>query len=652
MPRDGRTLPGLLVSHLTCGVDARTGTWGRSALCRLSYAEGRVWTSAFSGEATTYRLPDGVEARDRGQFGGRPVATFLGRSPIDRLGYSRALEAAFGLDGYCRAVANTVAASVDLEPREDRVNTVAAFQVSAYAVVRDPLAWQWAFTDEFKAALAALPAVYSTEQHAVFSAFFQRWGTHVLVQGSFGGAWWFTLSATMGALGRVLGREYGTCLAAAMEAAAVPGVSQEALLEALWSRAGWDRGQAEARYGSDGGRPDLRLADFINAVHAEPTLMTGLGAICSEACRPVFRPLWRLVDPSRRLALEHAWLACLPVERIGESLPALPVPPATNVRTTRDGFLYSVRTGAERNRPDRSCDGQILLSTDGRATPTALRAANSCDAWWQATERGRVRMASAFVPVRAYDFYRVDGGTAHRRPAAWFQPATLALGAWTPWVDSAEPTLMAADGLFVATGLVSSDGDAASVVVEIGESLAALRTAGQASVWMDGRLGAWLCSSTVCVPVKRGQWLRLRREPQAASLQVDASFIALGDGCGWGQATPVGVDVGHLALNDCLVHGQVTGPEDGLFQRAVEVQVDQSLAFSQPVTVAAAEATGASVGGRPIPSRAFTAFVRAGSFFRVKTTGLDLGAGRTVAHRVDLLTTVATAERLTLRRSV
>jgi hypothetical protein len=395
---------GLDPSIIAAGFDALSWDFFDFPIFNISYTQGNSVTLPYSGASKDFDVPDGVTVRSLQDFDYAEAISFRSSQCIDEEKFSTSVEASLSVDGVSAKTSFSLAQTSRVENDDSETTTTVAYYKRIYRFKRDDVS---NVSPDFAAALKSLPTSYDPGNDDPFKKFFQKWGTHYLSEGSFGGSWAMNTFITESKFDQLNTQDIKTSVETSFNAG-VAHLSAKADIEnSTMSSLQLDNTTTEIRFHAVGGDSDKEINDWLKSVDIAIMFLDDTLAMTTDAITPKFTPIWQLADGALQAALKQAWLAYLPAgqRQDGALPPAISGQLNANVRAATDGFLIAAANAA--NNGD---GGEIFALSDANPNPATRRASAGVHQYIYpllGELEEQINLASLFTPVRANDYYNV-----------------------------------------------------------------------------------------------------------------------------------------------------------------------------------------------------------------------------------------------------
>lgn len=552
---DSPELPDGLVSVVAAGFDALKWEFVDDNIFKISYGKHKKVTLRRDNADKKYDVPDGVTVKKSSKQVLAEITTFKGVHSIHQEDFSTSIKTSLGVDGISASTSFSLAKSSRIETDDQKTTTFKSCYVLVYIFTRNSTK---KLSNGFKSDLKGLPTSYepgNSGNKDKFIKLFQKWGTHYLSKGFFGGSFVVRLVMDARAFEKFSSSEIKTAVDTSYEGVVNSSTSVEVENKTIDSFKSEDRSTRIEVYGVGGTKSVQQYDDWIASVADSVMFLDDALAVSTTQITPIFTPIWQLADddddtPGRQAALQQAWKAYLPPEKQqDDGLPGT-IPGQLNVNflADKDGFLSAL--ASTDNHGD---GGEIYARTDRNADPKRQTASASVHQYGE-----QINKASLFTPVRAKEYYTVDyksrWGTVAVASGMRFQPFPLDFGEWEQLSFGLHYPGRKLDGFVVAWITYNQDSNRGFVIgsqVVKGQ----LRPYAGSSVHWYGHNDRHVATGGFCMPVVRG-----------AAFQIDLTITSgsIGGAVFW---LPMGsshrmlepVDYARDKGNQAGTHGILTG---------------------------------------------------------------------------------------------
>jgi hypothetical protein len=613
--------PGLSATTIAHGFDAANWDFLYAPIFELSYKERDpdqdigVVRLPHGSEDKDYDVPDGMTVLPHYGQHRTEAMIFRGVHSVDEQKFSTSVGASLGTECVSASTSYSVASSSRIETGKTWSTTIISSYKTIYSLHRDRVG---DLTPAFKAELAQLPATYTPDSYTKFKEFFQKWGTHYLVRGEFGGRWVMSTIIQESVLDKLSTDEIKSSVETAFNEGVVSG-SVKADIEKNTSKSlNIQDKSTHVRWHTLGGDSDKELNDWLKSVDIAIEFLNDVLSITDKNVMPLFDPIWKLVaDKARQKALTDALAAYLPPEQ-AQDIPH-PISPLINrnYQAATDGFL-----SAWVNTNNQVLGAEIHAHTDGNSDPKTERSA----AGVHTSGNDHMTSASLFTPVRAKDWYSVTDLPGNPATSQiFFQPFPLELGEWATLSANQRYTGRDQDGFVVATMAYAQNGARGSI---IGKQTVngTLTACAASSVHFYINSDVYVAVESFCMPVVKGSDFQIDFLPTCGSPSVTVSWIPMGPSHRMQPVQFLSPNLGNQAQSHGILTAFLCAADFSV--GSLDIEVSDSPDFKSTTVVTRTTVELYPVGfpfplyqsDKYVPYNSASALVRKGTWFRANWT--------------------------------
>jgi hypothetical protein len=626
-------LPDGLDSIIAAGFDALNWKFVDYDIFQISYQGNNIVTLPRNGADEDYDVPDGVTVRPDSPQAYTETTIFKGVHSIHQSDFSTSISASLGIDGINASTSFSLAESTRVETDDQKTTTSKSCYKLVYHFTRDDTD---KLTTGFAGDLNDLPISYdpgNQDNKNKFIKLFQKWGTHFLSDGYFGGSFVMRIVIDASTFDKLDTSDIASKVETNFGNGVLSGSASAEIKKKTMDSLQLDSNSTQIDiYAVGGTKSAEQFNDWVDSVDASVMFLDDALAVSTAAIRPIFAPIWQLADGARQVALQQAWKAYLPPEKRQDDAlpPAIPGQLNTNVQAATDGFLSALMSTV--NDGDGS---ETYANTDGDPNPATKRASAGVHQYgWQQINKG-----SLFIPVRANDYYSVAysprWGTVANGMA--FQPFPLDFGDWEQLSFGQLYPARDRDGFVVASIYYHGDGNQGFIVGSQVVKGALTPCAASSVHWYDDHSLA-VATESFCMPVVKG-----------ADFQIDLTNTS-GSVSGLVFWIPMGLSHRMQPLDDLYkanqgnrasTHGILTGylsqPDNPAWDIGIAkypggpstltLQTATTDDFANPTVLGQATVQYCTQVDLRIECNSATAVIAKGSWFKAAVDSVNLGAG-------------------------
>jgi len=546
---------GLDQSIIVGGFDALSWDFCDFPLFSISYDQGNSVTLPYLGQDKDFDVPDGVTVLNAVVTDYTETISFKSTQCVNEEKFSTSVEASLGVAGVSAKTSYSLARSSRVETDDSETTTTVACYKRIYRFKRDEVD---KLSPDFAAALKSLPTSYNPGNDDAFRTFFQKWGTHYLRNGCFGGTWAMNMFITESKFDQLDTRDTQTKVEASFTTGTTSGSAKTDIEQSTMNKLNLDNKTTEIRFHAVGGDSDKEINDWLKSVDAAIMFLDDTLAVTTDAdaIAPTFTPIWQLADGALQPALKQAWLAYLPAEqRQDDALPpAIPGQLNANVQAATDGFL-----GAAANAANKGDGGEIYAVSDANPNPATRRASAGVHQYLDLLSRAseQITLASLFTPVRANDYYNVTYAPRWGTVASGmtFQPFPLDFGDWEQLSFNQTYSGRDRDGFVVASINYGQDGNRGFAIGSQVVNGQMSRCAGSSVHWYESEPNTKVATASFCMPVVRGASFIIELTNTYGSIDGSVFWIPMGSSHRMLPLAFYHID----QVNQAKTHGILTG---------------------------------------------------------------------------------------------
>jgi MAC/Perforin domain-containing protein len=616
--------PGLSATTVAHGFDAANWNFVYAPIFELSYKERDpdqgigVVTLRHGSQDNDYDVPDGMTVLPHYEQRGTEAMIFRGVHSVDEQKFSTSVGASLGTEGVSASTSFSIASSSRIETGQTWSTTVISYYKTIYSLHRDRVG---DLTPAFKAELAQLPATYTPDSDSKFKEFFQKWGTHYLVRGHFGGNWVMSTIIQESILDKLDTEEIKSSVETTFDEGVVSGSAKADIEKNTSKSLNIQDKSTHIRWHTLGGDSDKELNDWLNSVDIAVELLNDVLSIATDkenGVMPLFDPIWKLVaDVARQKAVSDALAAYLPPEQAQDDTVPPPISPLLNqnYQAATAGFLT-----AWVNTNNQVIGAEIHAHNDGNSDPKMERSA----AGVHTSANDHMASASLFTPVRAKDWYSITDLPGHPGTTQiFFQPFPLDLGEWATLSVNQLYTGRDQDGFVVATIAYAQDGARGSI---IGKQMVngTLIACAASSVHLFRDADVFVAVESFCMPVVKGSDFQIDFVPTSNSPSVTVYWIPMGPSHRMRPVQFFSPNLGNQAQSNGILTAFLFCAADRSMGN-LDIEVSDSPDFKSTTVITRTTVELYPVSGLPlplsmsdkyVPYNSASALVRKGTWFR------------------------------------
>jgi len=508
----------------------------------------------YGNDNIVYDIPDGITVTRDVTKRGSEAVTFRGRDSVDGQKFSVAVQASLSVMGVSADTSTQLAQSSNVDVNDTRSSTVIAYYQKIYDFSRDApdgLAAD-ALDHDFVSSLPSKFEPGDPQNAKKFTDFFTDFGTHVLMEGSFGGLYSMRTVVEETVTDRLTTADIESSVKTSFDDGTASFSAKVDISKSTRDELKTDDKTSSIDFFDTGGPGSGKeLDEFLKGVNMGPALMMDATALVTPQIRPLFAPIYTLAsDAAVRDALAAALNAYLPAGQTGLSVFGRAMVKAAEnavVQASENGFVVMTATGTA------DCNPLTLSARGGQDSGAPVLAYVSNSAWRNDSGDRWLERASVILPVTAGDWYETAMGTA-AGVISGFIPTRLALGDWSKFEN-----LIVETAGFAAFPVQTPPGEAAvdSLVLQLHASTPE-ETVLQ---FMCSAHASEVGTASICVPIPGGSEISTgtptaRRLPAYWLPVSDPAFA-------FGSPQPMAPNTRYTAETDGFAFGQLGAGSDG-----------------------------------------------------------------------------------------
>lgn len=460
----------------------------------------------YKGSEVYYDIPDGVVIKGSRTASHQTEAVmFHGRDSSDAREFSAAVSASLGIEGVSAATSFSIEKSSQISQQDSITTTLISQYKSIYEFHRNETGQ---LTRGFVSDLNGLPQTYEPRDAAnkdKFTNFFQKWGTHYLVHGFFGGNYIFNSQITQSAVETKTAQTIKSSIKTSFNEGVASGAAESDITDKAASDLKLSSNDMTSTIYWTGGSGGSTESQWEANLDVSPTLLNDAISLANRDVTPKFSPIYNLASGATQKAIADALKDYLPPGRpvteaaVGQVQPVTDMTTPSTMQATSDGFVAMCVQEADQHATLMTIKARSDL--DQSSTPLGSVMAMSVR---RDHNDSRFDRASVILPISRGSYYTStygefpDAPGAFSTPASAFIPVRFTLGQFEPKIPG---TFTApSDGFLILTCEAIAPLVGLTAPIQIGSIVVAL------SVCFDFAFEGLLQPkvASLCVPVAKG----------------------------------------------------------------------------------------------------------------------------------------------------